>query len=80
MQVELVPGYGVYVSKMKLDTAADSSQEQPTRLVRELLSVNLSLALYYASWFVSNTSEIYFGRICDYEASQFPKNSTGGCH
>ena len=42
MQVELVPGYGVYVSKMKLDTAVDSSQGQPTRLVRKLLSAFFS--------------------------------------
>ena len=42
MQVETVPGYGAYVSKMKLDTAVDSSQGQPTRLVRKLLSAFFS--------------------------------------
>ena len=32
-----MPGYGVYISKIKLDTAVDG-QGQPTRLVRKLLA------------------------------------------
>lgn len=38
-QIELVDGYGVYLTKRQLDEAMDQSCNSPTRLVRNLLMV-----------------------------------------
>lgn len=40
--VELVPGYGVQLSQRQLDEALDGSNQSPTRLIRNLLSVFFS--------------------------------------
>ena len=37
--VELVPGYGVYLSKMQLDEVEEESNNSPTKLIRNLISV-----------------------------------------
>ena len=37
--MELVEGYGVYISKRQLDEAVDQSCKSPTRLIRNLLTV-----------------------------------------
>ena len=44
-----MPGYGVYVSKMKLDTAVDSSQGGPIRFIRKLLSAVFSPQIFAKS-------------------------------
>ena len=36
--IELVPGYGVFLTQRQLDAALDSSKNSPTRLIRSLLS------------------------------------------
>ena len=37
--MELVNGYGIYVAKKALEDAVDSSRKNPTRLVRNLVSI-----------------------------------------
>ena len=39
LQIELVEGYGVYLSKRQLDEAVDQSNDSPTKLIRNLVSV-----------------------------------------
>ena len=37
--VELVEGYGIYLTRRQLDAAVDGAKNSPTRLVRNLMSV-----------------------------------------
>ena len=37
--VELVRGYGVFLSQRQLDAAVDASKDSPTRLIRNLMHV-----------------------------------------
>ena len=38
-QIELVEGYGVFISKRQLDDAEDLSRNNPTRLIRNLCGI-----------------------------------------
>ena len=37
--IELVPGYGVYLTQKQLDAAVDASKGSPTKLIRNLMGV-----------------------------------------
>ena len=37
--IELVPGYGVFLTQKQLDMAVDGAKNSPTRLIRNLMSV-----------------------------------------
>ena len=56
MKLDLVEGYGVYITKRELDDAEDSSRNSPTRLIRNLITIFFPKELLA-------TSSAYGGRI-----------------
>ena len=42
-QVELVEGYGVYLTKRQIEEVLDQSLKSPTKMIRNLLTVFLTI-------------------------------------
>ena len=49
-QVELVEGYGVYLTKQQYDQVLDESRGSPTRMIRNLMTV------YFTPTILANSS------------------------